>query len=528
VLTLLLLLPLAGAVAVMLLPKDRPDAIRGLSLAVGIAGLVLGIPLWTGFEPGGDQFQFLQDRDWIPQVGVAWRVGIDGISLLLIELTLLLLPLVVMFSWKSVGARVKEFHACLLVLQVGMLGVFMSLDLFLFFVFWEVMLVPMYLLIGAWGGPNRLYAALKFFLYTAFGSAFMLVGILKLWTLNGGSFDLRAMTGLQIAESTQWWIFLAFFLGFAVKVPMFPFHTWLPDAHGEAPTAGSVVLAGVMLKMGTFGFVRLALPILPEAAVRWMPFLLTLCVVGIVYGALTAMAQKDMKYLVAYSSVSHLGFVMMGIFCLNPTGLSGGLVQMINHGLSTGALFLVVGMIYDRRHTKQIADLGGLAKSMPLWATLLVIASMASIAVPGLNGFVGEFAILLGAIELVLDDWRWMVLVALAATAIVLGAAYMLWMVKRVAFGPVTNPDNRDVPDVKVGSLEFWSVAPLLALCVVLGLYPKPLFDVLEAPVRRIVVATRPGYYEHASAESVLPVVALPVERTGGDADHGHGGGDGH
>ena len=527
-LTLLLLLPLLGAVIVLLIPKAQVALIRGVSLGVGVAGLLLGVPLWTGFRPDAGGFQLVQDVPWIPQIGARWLVGIDGISLLLIELTLLLLPLVVLFSWKSIGERVKEFHACLLVLQVGMLGVFVSLDLFVYFVFWEVMLVPMYLLIGAWGGANRLYAAVKFFLYTAFGSAFMLIGILKLWTLNERSFDLRTMTGLQVASSTQWWIFLAFFLGFAVKVPMFPFHTWLPDAHGEAPTAGSVVLAGVMLKMGTFGFVRLALPILPEAAVRWMPFLIALCVIGIVYGALTAMAQKDMKYLVAYSSVSHLGFVMLGIFCLNPNGLAGGLVQMINHGLSTGALFLLVGMIYDRRHTKQIAELGGLAKCMPLWATLLVIASLASIAVPGLNGFVGEFAILLGAIELVLEDWRWMILVALAATAVVLGAVYMLWMVKRVAFGPVTREENRNVPDVRVASLEFWSVAPLLVLCFVFGVYPKPLFVMLEKPVRAIVEATRPGYYDHPSAERMLPRIDLPVVHASGDADHGPAGGGGH
>ncbi len=524
-LTLLVLLPLLGAVAVMLAPKNARGLIRGITLVTGLAGLALGIPLWMGFDAAAPGYQYMQDAPWIPQIGASWRVGIDGISLLLLELTLLLLPLVVMFSWKSVGDRVKEFHACLLLLQVGMLGVFVSLDLFVFFVFWEVMLVPMYLLIGAWGGPNRLYAAVKFFLYTALGSAFMLVGILKLWALNGRSFDLTTMTSLSIAPSVQGWLFLAMFLGFAIKVPMFPFHTWLPDAHGEAPTAGSVVLAGVLLKMGTYGFVRLALPVLPEAALAWMPLLIALCVVGIVYGALTAMAQKDMKYLVAYSSVSHLGLVMLGIFCLNPTGLAGGLVQMINHGISTGALFLLVGMLYDRRHTKLIADFGGVARTMPLWATLLVFASMASIAVPGLNGFVGEFAIFLGAIELVLEDWRWMIVVVLAASAVVLGAAYMLWMVKRVIFGPLTRAENRELEDVRPGTMEFWSVAPLLALCLILGLYPKPMFDVLEQPVRRIVEATRPGYYDHATAEQLLPTITLPVARAGGDGDHDHGGG---
>jgi len=522
VLLSILLLPLLGAIACLLAPKDRPDVVRSISLGTGLLGLAQGALLWMRFDPAAPGWQMLSEHEWISQIGVTWRLGIDGIALLLIELTLLLLPLVLLFSWGSVSERLKEYHACLLLLQVGMLGVFASLDLFVFFVFWEVMLVPMYLLIGAWGGARRRYAAIKFFLYTAAGSAFMLVGFLALWTKNGESFDMRSLASLHLEPRLQCWIFLALFLGFAIKVPMFPFHTWLPDAHGEAPTAGSAILAGVLLKMGTFGFVRLAIPVLPDAARAWMPFLIALCVIGIVYGALTAMAQQDMKYLVAYSSVSHLGFVMLGIFCLTPSGLAGGLVQMLNHGLSTGALFLLVGMIYDRRHTKRIGDFGGVAKAMPVYATLLVIAALSSIAVPGLNGFVGEFTILAGVIELVLDDWRWMVVMAFAASAVVLGAAYTLWMVKRVIFGPVTHEANAKLDDVRVKSFEFWSVAPLLALCVVIGLYPRPLFVVLEGPVRRLVEATRPGYYEPKLAEDVLPVRELPAR------DEGHEGGEGH
>ena len=504
VLAWLLLVPAVGALACAALPRDRPDLVRATSMAAAVAGFLFSVPLWIRFDRDASGFQFVQEHAWLPEIGAAWRVGLDGISLLLILLTLLLLPLVLMFSWRVVTDRVKEYHLCLLVLQVGMLGVFMALDLFVFFVFWEVMLIPMYLLIGIWGGRERIHAAIKFFLYTVAGSAFMLLGIIELWLLNGRSFDIRTMSALAIPDSLQGWLFLAFFLGFAIKVPMFPFHTWLPDAHGEAPTAGSVILAGVLLKMGTYGFVRFAIPILPHAALSWMPLLVALSVVGIVYGALTAMAQKDMKALVAYSSVSHLGFVMLGVFCLNPNGLSGGLLQMINHGLSTGALFLLVGMLYERRHTKLIADYGGIAAVMPVFATLLVLATMASIGVPLLNGFVGEFTILSGASELVLEDRRWMILLVLAASGVVLGAAYMLWMVRRVIFGRLVHAENRGLADVRVGGLEFWSLAPLLLLCVWIGVYPRPFFRILEKPVHELVQRTRPGYFAGEDAVAAL------------------------
>jgi NADH-quinone oxidoreductase subunit M len=421
----------------------------------------------------------------------------------------------VLASWSPIRKRVKEYYLFLLLLQLGMLGVFVALDAFLFFTFWEVMLVPMYFLIGIWGSENRLYAAYKFFLYTAAGSAFILVALVRLFFANGRSFDMTTMSGLGLPGGVQWWVFLALAVGFAVKVPMVPFHTWLPDAHGQAPTAGSVLLAGVLLKMGTYGFVRFAIPMLPEPARACLPLLLALCAIGVVHGALTAMAQQDMKQLVAYSSISHLGLVMLGIFCLNPAGLTGGLLQMLNHGLSTGALFLLVGMLYERRHTKRIDDFGGIARPMPLFAAIFVIVTMSSIGLPGLNGFVGELPILVGAAELVAEDPAWIGLLVVAASGMVLGAGYMLWLVRRVLFGPLRHAENASLPDVRVGGAEMWSVAPLVVLCVAIGLYPRPLLEILEPPVRRLVAQARP---EHGTAPPVEEVVttAAPAAPGGG------------
>jgi NADH-quinone oxidoreductase subunit M len=520
VLTAILLVPLLGAISCALIPRGNPQAIRWTAMITGCAGFALGVPLWFLFDRQASGYQFLAEAPWIPTLGAWYRVGMDGISLLLVLLTLLLLPLVVAASWRTITDRVKEFFVVLLVLQVGMLGAFVALDAFLFYVFWEVMLIPMYFLIGVWGGPNRIRAAVKFFLYTVFGSVVMFLALLKLYLLNGSSFDIRTMASLEIDARLQWWLFLAFFLGFAIKVPMFPFHTWLPDAHGEAPTGGSVILAGVLLKMGTYGFVRFAIPILPEATMQWRPWLLALCGVGIVYGALTAMAQTDMKQLVAYSSVSHLGFVMLGVFCLNPNGLLGGLLQMINHGLSTGALFLLVGILYERRHTKRIADFGGIAARMPFYATLLLIVTMSSIGLPALNGFVGEFAILAGTVELLLESRAWTVLLVLAASGVVLGAAYMLWMVRRVVFGPLTHEENRTLEDVKPWGLETLSLVPLVALCFWIGLHPRPFFDVLRAPVRQIVEAARPGYYEAPAVADVLPTARVIGVTASGEGGH--------
>ena len=500
ILSLIAYLPLLGALVVLFMKKDQPARIRQFATWVAFADFLLSVPLWFAFQRQGDLFQFKEDLPWIEALGVRYQFGIDGIALLLVLLTTLLGVLSFLSSWSAIATREKEYYVFMLLLQTGMLGVFMSMDFFLFYVFWEVMLVPMYFLIGIWGGPRKLYAAIKFFLYTLFGSVLMLLGILALYFFNAGgllgwqglgnpqSFSIVQFhdIGALIPPDLQFWIFLAFFVGFAIKVPMFPFHTWLPDAHVEAPTAGSVILAGVLLKMGTYGFVRFSLPILPQATMQLLPWMAALSIIGIVYGALVAMAQKDMKKLVAYSSVSHLGFVMLGLFALNPVGINGGVLQMINHGLSTGALFLLVGVIYERRHTRMIADYGGLSKSMPVYATIFLIITMASIGLPSLNGFVGEFTILVGAFH---RSWWWAVA---AALGIVLGAAYMLWMYQRVFFGPITNPENEKVSDLN--RREWVYLLPLVLLCFWIGLYPKPFFAVMEKPVNYVAAKVDPAY----------------------------------
>jgi NADH-quinone oxidoreductase subunit M len=498
ILSILCYLPLLGAVAVLFM-KD-PALIRKFAFGVVVVDFLLSLPLWFGFDRGGDLFQFVEGPyEWIPAIGVSYHFGIDGIALLLVLLTTLLGVLAFLSSWSAIEHREKEYYVFLLLLQTGMLGVFMALDFFLFYVFWEVMLVPMYFLIGIWGGPRRLYAAIKFFLYTLAGSVLMLLGILALYFYNSTgllgwqglgnapTFSILQFheIGASIPPDLQFWIFLAFFVGFAIKVPMFPFHTWLPDAHVEAPTAGSVILAGVLLKMGTYGFVRFSLPILPAATKELLPWMAALSIIGIVYGALVAMAQKDMKKLVAYSSVSHLGFVMLGLFALNGPGLNGGILQMINHGLSTGALFLLVGIIYERRHTRMIAEYGGLSAIMPLYATIFLIITMSSIGLPALNGFIGEFTILVGAFN---RTWWW---AAFAALGIVLGAAYMLWLYQRVFFGPLTNAENRGLKDLSGRELAY--LVPLVVLCFWIGLYPKPFFRVLEKPVDYLIAKVDPS-----------------------------------
>jgi NADH-quinone oxidoreductase subunit M len=497
ILSIICYLPLAGALLIAFGMKSSQGAlIRKVATGIVFVDFLLSLPLWFLFDRNGTGdhlFQFRETHWWIESIGVKYDFGIDGIALLLVLLTTLLGVLAFLSSWTAVHDREKEYYIFLLLLQTGMLGVFMALDFFLFYVFWEVMLVPMYFLIGIWGGPRRLYAAIKFFLYTLVGSVLMLLGILALYFYNSsGLFGWKGLgnpasfsitqfheIGASIPPDLQLWIFLAFFVGFAIKVPMFPFHTWLPDAHVEAPTAGSVILAGVLLKMGTYGFVRFSLPILPAATMKALPWVVGLSLIGIIYGALVAMAQKDMKKLVAYSSVSHLGFVMLGMFALNGPGLNGSVLQMINHGLSTGALFLLVGVIYERRHTRAIADYGGISQVMPLYATVFLIITMSSIGLPTLNGFIGEFTILVGAFQRV---WWWGVI---AALGIVLGAAYMLWMYQRVFFGPLTNPDNRGLKDLN--RREILYLAPLIILCFWIGLYPKPFFEVIQKPVDYVV-----------------------------------------
>src|SRR5881397_1948286 len=487
-----------------------------------ISGFVISIPLWVWFDrDNADQMQFVQNVPWIQTIGANYHVGIDGISLLLVMLTTLLGPLAVLSSWEAIHDRVKEYYFFMLMLQAGMLGVFISLDFFLFYVFWEVMLVPMYFIIGVWGGPRKLYAAIKFFLYTLFGSVLLLLGILALYFIypslavqhpevasrfgTGSTFDVLAFQAVAsyLPFSYQYWIFLAFFVGFAIKVPMFPFHTWLPDAHVEAPTAGSVILAGVLLKMGTYGFVRFSLPMLPWATMHFLKPMLILSLIGIIYGALVAMMQKDMKSLVAYSSVSHLGFVMLGVFAATPVALQGAVLQMVNHGISTGALFLIVGVIYERRHSRLITEYGGLSQVMPVYATVFLIMTLSSIGMPGLNGFIGELFILQGTFA---APGLWMY-AAVAVLGIVLGAAYMLWLYQRVMFGKLENPLNQNLPDLNFRELA--TFVPLIILAFWIGIYPSYFTRFLDQPVNAIVERVRTDYFKAGRAEGPLP--ASPV-----------------
>jgi len=517
ILSVLTYLPLVGALFIIFaINKENTRAIKLVATIVAGLDFALSIPLWFAFDrsPGAPLFQFTERWSWIPSLGVDYYFAIDGIALLLILLTTLLSFIAIYSSFTAIDHRQKEYYALLLMLQTGMIGVFCALDFFLFYVFWEVMLVPMYFLIGIWGGPRKLYAAIKFFLYTLAGSVLMLLSILALYFYYDGGIPLLNIAGLGkgmtfdvlefhrighlIPPDLQFWIFLGFFFGFAIKVPMFPFHTWLPDAHVEAPTAGSVILAAVLLKMGTYGFVRFALPILPDATKECLPWVVALAIIGIIYGALVALVQKDMKKLVAYSSVSHLGFVMLGMFALNPMGINGAVLQMINHGLSTGALFLLVGMIYERRHTRLISEYSGLAKQMPLFATFFLIATLSSIGLPTLNGFIGEFTILLGAANR--NIW-WGVA---AATGIVLGAAYMLWLYQRIFWGPLENPANQNLSDLN--RREVWTMIPLVVCMFWIGLYPAPFFRILEKPVNYIVAKVDPTYLNRE--EIAYPVTA--------------------
>src|SRR5436190_6880259 len=493
-LSIVLFLPLAGALLLLLVPKENENAIRWIANIVAFLGFLLSIPLWFWFNPQNPDFQFVERAAWIPSIGAVYFLGVDGLSTLLILLTTLIGTIAVLSSWTAITERVKEYYIFLLVLQTGMLGAFMALDFLLFFLFWELMLVPMYFLIGIWGSANRLYSAIKFFLYTLVGSVIMLLGILALYfayhndpaNLGAYSFDITRYQKYAFAANLQWWVFLAFFLGFAIKVPMFPFHTWLPDAHTDAPTAGSVILAAVLLKMGTYGFLRFSLPILPEASRQFVPMMVLLSIIGIVYGALVALAQKDWKRLVAYSSVSHMAMVMLGMFALNPVGITGSIIQQLNHGISTGALFLIVGIVYERRHTREISEYGGLSKVMPVYAAIFLIMTMSSIGLPTLNGFIGELLILQGVFT---ANKMW---AAFAASGVVLGAAYMLYLYQRTMFGKIENPKNEHLLDLN--HREFATFAPLLVLAVWMGLYPAPFLRRLETSVQHIVERVSPQY----------------------------------
>jgi NADH-quinone oxidoreductase subunit M len=484
-LTAVTFLPALGAVVLALLPRRLADAHRIGGLVVTLLTLAVSLPLWFRFDGESADMQFEEFARWLPTLGAGYHVGIDGISLLLVLLTTFLTPLALASAWHAIEDRTKEFVITMLLLETGMLGVFVSLDLFLFFVFWEAMLIPMYLIIGVWGGPNRIYAAVKFVLYTMVGSALMLVAILSLYYQHGAAtgaytFDLVTLERWVMPPGTaQSLMFLAFALAFAIKVPLFPFHTWLPDAHVEAPTAGSVILAGVLLKMGTYGFLRFCLPLFPDASVDFAPLVFALAVIGIIYGAWVSTVQPDLKKLVAYSSVSHLGFVMLGLFTLTQQGVVGGVIQMINHGLSTGALFLMVGMIYERRHTRLIAQFGGLWKVIPLFSALFLVVTLSSLGLPGLNGFVGEFLVLLGAFQI--NGW----LAAVAATGIIFAAVYLLWMYQRVIFGEVTHPENTRLADL---SPREWAVlVPVLVFIVWIGVAPRTFTGRTEATIAALL-----------------------------------------
>jgi len=502
-LSLLVFLPVVGAVVLLFIPRGRTAALFNTALlSVSLVFLWSLAILWR-FDPGRGEMQLVERVPWIPAYGIDYFLGIDGLSLFLVLLTALLGPIVILASW-TVSQRVKEYLFFMLVLETGMLGTFVALDLFLFYVFWEVMLVPMYFLIGVWGGPRRIYAALKFVLYTMSGSLLMLVAIIYLATRNFEvtqtlTFDLLKIYNLSLPLEEQIWLFLAFAFSFAIKVPLFPLHTWLPDAHVEAPTAGSVILAGILLKMGTYGFLRFAIPLFPEATLAAAPFVTALAVVGIIYGAMVAMVQADLKKLVAYSSVSHLGFVMLGLFALNLQGIQGAVYQMLNHGLSTGALFLLVGMIYERRHTRMIADFGGLWRQLPIFSSCFLVVTLSSIGLPGLNGFVGEFLILLGSFE---SSPFW---TAWAATGLILGAIYMLWMFRRVVFGPLSHPENQKLSDI--GPREIAILCPILALILFMGIYPQP-FLLRMKPAAEIIIQ------KVEAKKQALPLVAEGIKST--------------
>ena len=523
ILTSLVVLPIAGALLLSLVPDEERNAalIRRIALVVSVLVFAETLLLWTRFDPTSADFQFVERHAWIPSFGIAYAVGVDGISVLLVVLTGFLTPLALLSSWESVRAKVRAFCIVVLVLESAMLGVFVALDLFLFYVFWDAMLIPMYFLIGIWGHERRIYAAVKFILYTMAGSVLMLLAIIGLAYLHDAatgeySFDLLNLYAMPVPADLQFWFFLAFAIAFAIKVPLFPLHTWLPDAHVEAPTAGSVILAGVLLKMGTYGLVRFAFPLFPIAASFFAPYLATLAVVGIIYGALVAMVQPDLKKLIAYSSVSHLGFVVLGIAAMNTIGVQGALYQMLSHGVSTSGLFLVAGMLSDRRHTRLIAEFGGLKTVMPRLVGAFLIVTLASIGLPGLNGFVGEFLILLGA-------FTWSPrFAAFAATGVVLSATYMLWMFQRVNYGPVTSDKNAGLPDLR--PREWALVVPIVALCVVMGVLPnlflRPMGPAVERMVNRLNQAAPARIQAEAEpGDPVERVTVPPVSRPRGGAE---------
>ncbi|MDP2166698.1 MAG: NADH-quinone oxidoreductase subunit M [Thermodesulfovibrionales bacterium] len=487
ILSTLIFLPVFGALCILLLERRHEGYAKWAALMFSIVTLMLSVPLLTNFDKTTHAMQFVESHAWIPAWNINYFLGVDGISVLFVILSALLGPLCVLVSWNAIKTKLKEFYISILIIEGAMIGVFCSMDFFLFYIFWEAMLIPMYLLIGVWGGPNRLYAAVKFFLYTLVGSVLMLVGIIALYLYAGRTFNILELVSINYPYAMQFWLFWAFFAAFAVKVPMFPVHTWLPDAHTEAPTAGSVILAGVLIKMGAYGFLRFSIPLFPDAAKAMAIPMLVLSVIAIIYGAVICFAQTDLKRLIAYSSVSHMGFVTLGIFALNTNGLEGGILQMINHGIITGALFLMVGIIYERTHSRQISDYGGLATPLPVYSAFFMVFTLASIGLPGMNGFVGEFLIILGGFTA--KKWAGV----LASTGIIIGAGYMLWLYQKVFFMEV-NPKVMGHADMD--AREIITVLPMLALVFYIGVYPNALLGYMHVSVSHLIdrlnLASRP------------------------------------
>jgi len=509
ILSAVIFAPLAGFLILLFLDRGQERAIKVLTLIVMTLDLALAGWLFLNFNATNLNYQFTERYMWIPNWEIHYQLGVDGISLLLVGLTALLGPVVVLSGWGSIKDRLKEYHAFMLLLQTGMMGTFLALDLILFYVFWEMTLVPMYFLIGVWGGPRRIYAAVKFFLFTMAGSVLMLIAIIFLYVHVSGSFDLVVVSNTLATSplrlDLQIMLFAAFALAFAVKIPMFPLHTWLPDAHVEAPTAGSVILAGVLLKMGTYGMIRFAIPLFPDAVIKAVPYMSGLAIAGIIYGALVSLVQEDVKKLVAYSSVSHMGFVVLGLFALNVTAMQGALIQMVNHGLSTGALFLLVGIIYERAHTRQISEFGGLGKIMPLYAAFFMVVALSSAGLPGLNGFVGEFLILVGTFNSANPHSR--LYAMLAGTGVILAAAYLLYMYQRVFFGPVKKEENLKLKDMNAREIVYLGL--ILVFIVWIGVYPGTFLAKSEPAITNLVQQFQAHRYE------TLPKVPEPQTQAG-------------
>ncbi len=518
-------LPVIGALIVLFIDKNEGKLIKTTGIIVTSIDFLISLIFFFAFKAYSPDFQFVEKLPWIASWGVNYYVGIDGISLFLVLLTTFLTPITILSAWKAIEEKEKEFVIFMLLLETAMLGAFVALNLVLFYVFWELMLIPMYFIIGIWGGERRIYAAVKFFIYTAVGSLLMLIAILYIYYAHYKqfgfySFDYEDLFRVVFTFKEQLLLFAAFGLAFAIKVPMFPFHTWLPDAHVEAPTAGSVILAGILLKMGTYGFLRFAMPLFPLATRAAAPYIMALAVVGIIYGALVAMVQKDVKKLIAYSSISHLGYVMLGLFAFNLQGIQGGLLQMINHGLSTGALFLLVGVIYERRHTRLISEFGGLAKVMPWYAAVFMIVTLSSIGLPGLNGFVGEFLVLVGAYKAAFAEYLkdlhvgHFTFVVLAATGMIWGAVYMLWMYQRVFFNKLTNPKNFKLPDLNLREAVIFVL--LLIFIVWIGVYPNTFLSRTEASINKTinrVMISKEAYFNRGRAMNASTIRITEVER---------------